>query len=109
MTKAQERAIEKMKRSMENSLTKSEEVKEWTITEHEQFVSVVAVTGVKNDEGTYAFYVRNRAQFFIGKRGGITYPVNRIRYKNGNRRKYSTKPLGKFEGFLHIVCEQDRV
>ena len=65
MTKAQERALEKMKRSMENSLTKSEEVKEWTITEHEQFVSVVAVTGVKNDEGTYAFYVRNKAQFFI--------------------------------------------
>lgn len=64
MTKAQERAIEKMKRSMENSLTKSEEVKEWTITENEYFVSVVGVTGVKNDEGTYAFYARSRAHFF---------------------------------------------
>lgn len=109
MTKAQERAIEKMKRSMENSLTKSEEVKEWTITENEYFVSVVAVTGVKNDEGTYAFYARNRAHFFIGKRGGITYPVHRIKYKNGNYRKHSTKTLGKFEGFFHIVCEQDGV
>jgi hypothetical protein len=109
MTKAQERALEKMKRSMEESLTKSEEVKEWTITEYEHFVSVVAVTGVKNDEGTYAFYARNRAHFFIGKRDGITYPVHRIKYKNGNYRKHNTKTLGKFEGFFHIVCEQDGV
>lgn len=47
--------------------------------------------------------------FFIGKRGGITYPVHRIKYKNGNYRKHSTKTLGKFEGFFHIVCEQDRM
>lgn len=109
MTKAQERAIEKMKRSMENSLTMSEEVKEWTITEYESFISVVAVTGVKNDEGTYAFWVRNRAQFFVGKRGGITYPVYRVKFKNGNHKKHSTRPLGKFEGFLHIVCEQEGI
>ena len=106
MTKAQERAIERIKRSMENSLTSVDEVKEWKITEYDTFVSVMAVTGVKNDEGTYAFYIRNYCQFFVGKRGGITYPVNNFKFKNGNVRKHTTKTLGKYEGFLTIVCEQ---
>ena len=78
MTNAQTKAIERVKAMTQSLLfTDNYEVKEFTIQECEFFVSVVIETGMKNDEGTYAsIFARERVHIFIGKRGGITYPVH---------------------------------
>lgn len=84
MTKKQMWAIENLKREVEHSVTYGDryEFKEFTVTENEYFVNVVMEIGRKNDEGTMAeIFCRDRAQFFIGKRGGVRYPVAK---KNGN-------------------------
>ena len=100
MTKAQEKAIKKIRTLVESDLySDSYEIKKWDIDENEYFVSLVIEFGLKNDEGTLAAVIsRDRAHLFIGKRGGITYPVS----KNG---KYYTK---KFKGYsiLQAVCDQ---
>lgn len=80
MTKSQENAIERIKRLAARDLMfgdKSKyEFKEFKTDENEYFVSVVLEVGKKGDEGTLAeVFCRDRAQLFVGKRGGITYPV----------------------------------
>lgn len=84
MTKSQEKAIERIKKITENTLFFNDtdyEIKTWKITECEYFVALQLVTGMKNDEGTYAeIYARDRAHLWIGKRGKITYPITK---KNG--------------------------
>ena len=100
MTKAQEKAVAKIKTLVEKELLSDEyEIKTWKVEENKFFVSVYVVYGMKNDEGTLAeLIVRDRAHLFIGKRGGITYPIS----KNG---KHYTK---RFKGYsiLQAVCDQ---
>ena len=52
------------------------EIKEYTVEEMENFLSVVLEVGMIEDEGTLAqVFGRDRVHLFIGKRGGITYYV----------------------------------
>lgn len=106
MTKAQERAIERIKQLVNRDwpAEKGYEVKEFTISENEYFVSVVIETGLKDDEGTYAaVFARDRAQLFVGKKGGVTYPVSK-KLKNGKYKHYEKR----FEGYsiLQAVVDQ---
>lgn len=107
MTKSQERALNKIKRLAEkwaNEGFKDGELKEWNVEEDEYFVSVIVEIGGKNDEGTWAEVVcRDRAQLFIGKCGGVTYPVHK-RLKNGTFKHYTKA----FKGYsiLQAVVDQ---
>lgn len=100
MTKSQIKAIEIIKKLAETlygDMSKYE-IKEWEIEECPYFVSLYVSVGMKNDERTMAVYCRDSAHLFIGKRGGIKYPV----YKNG--RTYTKV----FHGYslLEAVVEQ---
>jgi hypothetical protein len=86
MTKAQEKAVARIKylafEGMYGETADRYEFKKWEVNEHEFFVEVITETGMKNDEGTMAeIYCRDHAQLFIGKRGGITYPVRSSKTK----------------------------
>ena len=90
MTKEQKRTVNRIRRDAEYHFFYSEdyEFKKWEVTENEYFVSVVFVVGMKGDEGTLASIIcRDRAQLFIGKRGGVTYPVTK-HLKNGEFKSY---------------------
>lgn len=76
MTKAQEMAIEQVRRMTEKNLASFQEIKRFEFEECGYFVSLYVVIGAKGDEGTIAeVFARDKAQLFIGKRGGVTYPV----------------------------------
>lgn len=82
MTKSQEKAIERIRKLVESELYDWREIKKWEVEEREYFVSVYVEYGCKDDEGTMAeLLCRNDAHLFVGKRGGITYPV----YKDGKQ------------------------
>ena len=101
MTKAQENAVARIKRLAEQTLFFSEdyEFKAWEVKEYESFVSVLLETGLKGDEGTWASIIaRDRAHLFIGKRGGITYPVSK------NKRHYTKSFNG--HTILTVVIDQ---
>lgn len=91
MTQAQERAVRKIRKLTDGIMFGDEwEIKEWTVHENEYFVSVIVETGMKNDEGTLAsVFCRERAQLFIGKRGGIRYPVYKKKYVERRFNGYS--------------------
>lgn len=103
MTKQQGKALEKVRMLVDAELYSDDyEIKEWKISECEYFVSLVVEYGLKNDEGTLASLIaRDRAHLFIGKKGGITYPVTK---KNGEivRRRF------KGYSILQAVCDQRR-
>lgn len=99
MTKAQEKAIEKIQKLVQSELYEDCEIKTWEINENKHFASLIIEYGMINDEGTMAAIIgRNRAQLFIGKRGAVTYPVNK------NSRFYTKR----FKGYsiLQAVCDQ---
>lgn len=102
MTKHQERAIERLRREVKEDLFFSKEegkyeIKEFEVHENEYFVSVVFEVGLSNDEHTLAsIFCRDHGQVFIGKRGGIRYPVS----KNG---KHFTR---RFRSVLSVVIDQ---
>ena len=102
ITKAQEKAIagiKKLAEKLHSYHADKYEIKQFEITDCEYFVSVVVEVGMKDDEGTLAeVFCRDRAHLFIGKRGGITYPV----FKNG-RTYYK-----RFKGYslLQAVVDQ---
>jgi hypothetical protein len=101
MTKSQEKAIEGIRKLVERDLRDSQEIKMWEIKEHETFVSVYVAYGLKNDEGTLAeLLCRDKAHLFVGKRGGVTYPI----YKNGRQIER------KFKGYsiLQAVVDQEK-
>lgn len=81
MNKAQERAVERIRTGAFEAFDHSRgegkyEIKKFEVNEHEYFVSVYAVVGMVGDEGTMAEIIcRNKVHFFVGKRGGVTYPV----------------------------------
>lgn len=91
MTRAQEIALKKIRKLTDGIMFGDEwEIKEWTVHENEYFVSVIVETGMKNDEGTLAsVFCRERAQLFIGKRGGIRYPVYKKKYVERRFNGYS--------------------
>ncbi len=103
MTKAQEKAVEKLRKMGKELFWGDEsdyEYKRFEINENEYFVSLVMEVGRKGDEGTLgAIYARDRCHLFIGKRGGITYPCKN---KAG---EYITR---RFKGYsiLQAVCDQ---
>lgn len=106
MTKAQERAVSRIRWMAENLhyyAKEDYEIKEWKVEECECFVAVVVEVGMKGDEGTLAQALcRDRAQLFIGTRGGITYPAHHIK-KNGEY-KFYTKRMDN--GLFSVVYDQ---
>lgn len=107
MTKSQEKALNEIKALAEkwaNEGYKDGELKEWSVEENEHFLSVVIEIGNKNDEDTLAqVFCRDKAHMFIGKRGGVTYPVNK-RLKNGTFKHYTKA----FKGYslLQAIVDQ---
>lgn len=101
MTRSQEHAIERIRKSAETMMghcSDSYEIKQWDIEENEYFVGLCLSVGLKNDEGTMAaVFGRYNCQLFIGKRGGITYPV----YKNG--KSY----VKSFTSLMGVHCDQN--
>ena len=104
MTRSQEKAVQTFRRTVERELLLSEdyEVKMFEVEDIGHFVSVVFETGLKNDEGTLAsVFGRERGHIFIGKKGGITYPVS---FYKGEKfivtsRRYS-------HNIWSIICDQ---
>jgi hypothetical protein len=80
MTKAQEKAVEKIRRYVEerdlHKRNPNYEIKTFEVKESEQgydFVEVYCVSGMKDDDGTMAAVCcRVTRQIFIGPRGGLT-------------------------------------
>ena len=77
MTKYQEKAIERIKRYIEehdlHGNDERYEIKEFSVEETDYgTVIVYSVTGLKDDEGTMAaIFCRRRRLIFIGVRGGL--------------------------------------
>lgn len=94
MTRAQEIAVQKIKRYIEqNDMRKNDpgyEFKEFTVEDTDYgTVIVYSVTGLKEDEGTLAsVFGRTTRHIFIGKRGGLKCP------KWDSKRKKSTYLTG---------------
>ncbi len=78
MTKYQEKAVERIKRHIEeHDLHRNDEryeIKKFSVEETDYGkVIVYSVTGLKDDEGTMAaIFCRRRRLIFIGVRGGLT-------------------------------------
>lgn len=107
MTKSQEKAVAKIKALAEkeaNTIHEEGEIKKWEVNEHEYFVAVFVELGGKNDEGTMGeIFAREAAHLFIGKRGGITYPVHK-KLKNGEWKHYEKRFIGY--SLLQAVVDQ---
>ena len=107
ITKAQEKAIDNIKKLAEKLHERHAdkyEIKKFEISANEYFTDVLVEIGMKDDEGTMAeIFCRERAQLFIGKCGGITYPVSK-QLKNGKWKHYTKR----FEGYslLQAVVDQ---
>ena len=101
MTNSQKSAIERLRQSaIETALYSDKfELKKFEITENEFFVTLIIETGIKDDEGTMAYYTREHAMFFIYKRGRIMYPVN-------CGKRSTTKHFDKFDNFLTAAIAQ---
>lgn len=108
ITKAQEKAIAQIKRLAETLFGEKTldkyEIKQFDIDANEYFVAVVVEVGMKDDEGTMAeIFGRDRAQLFIGPRGGITYPVNK-QMASGKYKHYEKRFKG--HSLLQAVIDQ---
>lgn len=77
------------------------EIKQYEVEDCGFFLSVYAVVGMKGDEGTMAIICRDRVHLFVGKRGGITYPVS------GRGGKHVTRNLSH-KTMLSVAIEQRR-
>ena len=100
MTSKQENAIERLRKlTLADCETLREEIKKFEVEDFEYFVSVYIVMGYENDEGTFAALARDHAHLFIGKRGGVRFPV---RSKTG---KQYCLPF-KWYSVLQAVCRQ---
>lgn len=89
MTPSQKKAVERIRKMAERDLffggPEKYEFKKWEVEEFPTFVSLVLETGIKEDEGTMAVLVRDRAHLFIHRRGGVTYPVHTRRGSSERR------------------------
>ena len=90
MTKAQERMIEKIRRDALAWAGEGGEIKRFDVEEiSDKTVSVWAIVGRKNDEGTMAAVLcRDSVLVFIGPRGAARCPVNTSRAKGKYRQGY---------------------
>lgn len=97
-----ETLVKVLKRANTLEFKKGEyEIKRYEVEECHYFVSVFLEVGQKNDEGTLASIIcRDKVQLFIGKRGGITYPV---KSKQG---KYITRRLERGQSLLIVSLAQ---
>lgn len=101
MTKAQQRKVDLIRRQAEKEFSFTE-LKRFEVTENEYFVAVFAQIGLHNDEGTAAsIFARDSVHVFIGKRGGMKYPVYRT-LKDGTIKSYY-KP---YKSFLSTSIDQ---
>jgi len=105
MTKAQENTIEKLRKEAEHCFffdPEKYEFKRFEISENEYFVNLYFETGLIGDEGTMAALIcRDRVQLFIGKRGGVRYPLH-----NKKTGKCFSKCRGKYDSLLSISIAQ---
>ena len=77
MTKAQENAIARIRKLVDEECGIRYEIKQWEVEDYEHFISVYVVYGMPNDEGTMAaIFARDHAHLYVGKRGGISFPVH---------------------------------
>lgn len=107
MTAAQEKAINKFREDALHWYSAELEVKFEKIIENEFFVSYSIEVGQVGDEGTWAAIGgRDHAHIFVGKKGGITYPVSR-QLKNSEW-KHTTRWLSprSLAPFLRVCSEQ---
>lgn len=97
MTREQERTVELIRKEAQKQFFYGDkyEFKEFDVEENEYFVSVVAEVGLIGDEGTFAaVFCRDRVHLFVGKRGGVTYPVNSPKWrKKSLKRRYGSLNL----------------
>ena len=101
MTKAQQRKVDLIRRQAEKEFSFTE-LKRFEVTENEYFVAVFAQIGLPNDEGTYAsIFARDSVHVFIGKRGGMKYPMHKP-LKDGTY-KFYYKP---YKSFLATSIDQ---
>jgi hypothetical protein len=97
MTKSQEKSINYLRNLAETYLP-NREIKKFEVHDHESFISLAIITGIPDDDGTLAFGMRDYCHFFIGKRGGITYPG----------RDYDHTKAKRFNGvYLTVANEQN--
>ena len=105
ITKSQEKAIERLRRDAVDSLFFGDdyEFKAFEIIEGKYNISIVIETGMIGDEGTMAeIFGRDRAQFFIGKRGGIHYWRER-KHKRNDEDNFIKVPYNRM---LQAVIDQ---
>ena len=76
MNLTQANTVEIIHGRITSSLLPGEEIKRFESKDYDYFVSVAAVWGRKDDEHGLLFLTRKHVQFFIGPRGGITYPIH---------------------------------
>lgn len=97
MTSSQQRAIERLKKQAEDYAGSHMEIKDINITDEGFFVSMFISFAWKNeDTDPFLMLYRDYAHFFIGKRGGITYPIC-IKGKQVCRR---------YKGMLKAICDR---
>ena len=78
MTKSQEISIRKIRDLAEKRCDRRYETKKWDVTEFRTFVSVVLCMGAVEDRNAPADFVPwDYAHFFVGLRGGVTFPVTK--------------------------------
>lgn len=111
MTREQERMVNHIREDAKERFFYSDEYefKKWEVTETKYFVAVVFCIGMKGDEGTLASIIcRDQAQLFIGKRGGVTYPVSK-QLKNGEYRHYTkrlTVKCGRINLYTAVIDQK---
>lgn len=110
MTNSQMREVERIRKialEMAKDLHTNGEIKKWEVDENEFFVNVVVEVGSVSDEGTMAAVIcRERCQLFIGKRGGVKYPVSKF-LKNGEFKSYYKK--WNKRSLLRVSLDQHRI
>lgn len=84
MTAAQEKKVEELRSSIVFKLNGMDrEIKEFSVEDHQYFVSVYVIFGYIDEESRWYKYfpIRDHAHFFVGPRGGLTYPIWKSRDK----------------------------
>ena len=96
MTKAQEKAVENFRLVVQRHNI-AQEIKMFEVIDGDDYVTVNAISGLKGDEGRPLLeMIRDRVMIYIGKRGGITYPV----IKDGRLYKK------RYECFYKLIGDQ---
>lgn len=100
MTKAQERTIDRIRRLVEQDTEDPCEIKRFEMSDYGTFISLSIETGLRNDEYSVAYLARQRAQLFVGVRGGVRIPVW------NDKRKHLAYRAFHFNTILEAVVAQ---